>query len=220
MLFVSFPPSLRKLDCTFSHFEHSSSCPTCRKQLGENDFTELVVADNYEALTNENARLKQQQTSLRLQYEQILNDMQNKLMAKERTITEQNHVINECLASRNSEETTVLTTMTSGNNSDEDEEEGLSTRKKKEAETEVSQVSWVHSNGDNGKKSIVCKYFSRNTCRNRDECPYSHENEVIKEKCKTRRGGRGKPSTLKRDVVRSNSQSNGGGGSRKKRKSS
>ncbi len=91
MLFVSFPPSLSKLDCTYSHFEHSSSCPTCRKQLGENDFTELVVAENYEALTNENTRLKQQQTSLRLQYEQNLNDMQNKLMAKERTITEQHH---------------------------------------------------------------------------------------------------------------------------------
>ena len=95
MLFVSFPPSLSKLDCTYSHFEHSSSCPTCRKQLGENDFTELVVADNYEALKNENTRLKQQLTSLRLQYEQNLNDMQNKLMAKERTITEQNHVINK-----------------------------------------------------------------------------------------------------------------------------
>ena len=161
MLFVSFPPSLRKLDCTFSHFEHSSSCPTCRKQLGENDFTELVVADNngssttkshmqalfsrksisgvlpytdlcegliqhieftrkstkflmkqlivqlhqgrngseslqrsHAALANENTRLKQQSSSLRLQYEQNLNDMQNKLMAKERTITEQNHVIN------------------------------------------------------------------------------------------------------------------------------
>ena len=175
-------------------------------------------------------------------------------MAKERTITEQNHVINKfqkihsarvgsaakcnerskrknrdgdyigvaaaASQQQRKEETTVLTTMTSGNNSDEDKEEGLSTRKKKETETEVSQVNWVHSNGDNGKKSIVCKYFSRNTCRNGDECPYSHENEVIKEKCKTRRGGRGKPSTLKRDVVRSNSQSNGGGGSRKKRKSS
>ena len=103
---------------------------------------------------------------------------------------------------------------------DEDEEVGLSTRKKKEDETEVSQVIWERSNGDNGKKSIVCKHFSRNSCRNGDECPYSHENKVIKEKCKTRRGGRGKPSTLKRDVVRSNSQSNGGGGSRKKRMSS
>ena len=95
MLIVSFPPSLPKLDCTYSHFEYSSSCPTCRKQLGENDFTELVVADNYEALANENTRLKQQNSSMRLQYEQNLNDMQNKLMAKERTITEQNHVINK-----------------------------------------------------------------------------------------------------------------------------
>ena len=92
-LFPSLPPSLPKQDCTYSHFEHSSSCPTCRKQLGENDFTELVVADNYEALTNENAWLKQHNSSLRIQYEQNLNDMQNKLMAKERTLTEQNHVI-------------------------------------------------------------------------------------------------------------------------------
>ena len=145
--------------------------------------------------------------------------MQNKLMAKERTITEQNHVINKfqnidgaCVGGGGS-----------GAQHDGDDigvAAGLSTRKKKEAETEVSQVNWVHSNGDNGKKCIVCKYFSRNTCRNGDECPYSHENEVMKEKCKTRRGGRGKPSTLKRDVVRSNSQSNGGGGSRKKRMSS
>ena len=65
---------------------------------------------------------------------------------------------------------------------------------------------------DNSKQSIVCKYFSRKTCRNGDECPYSQENEVIQEKCKTSRGSRGKQSTLKRDVVQSNSQSNGGGG--------
>jgi hypothetical protein len=77
---LSPPP---KQDCTYSHFEHSSSCPTCRKQLGENDFIELVVADNYEALTNENAWLKQKQTSLRLQYEQKFNDMQNKLLAND-----------------------------------------------------------------------------------------------------------------------------------------
>ena len=35
----------------------------------------------------------------------------------------------------------------------------------------------------------------------------------------SRGGSRGKQSTLKRNVARSNSQSNGGGGSRKKRKS-
>jgi len=185
MLFVSFPPSLPKLECTYSHFEHSSSCPTCRKQLGENDFTELVVANNYEALTNENTRLKQQQTSLRLQYEQNLNDMQNKLMAKERTITEQNHVINN-----------------------------------------IQKIDGERVGG--GGSGIGGVPHSESPLRglmaqreaNGDECPYSHENKVIKEKCKTRRGGRGKPSTLKRDVVRSNSQSNGGGVSRKKRKSS
>mmetsp|Transcript_4906 Transcript_4906/g.10835 ORF Transcript_4906/g.10835 Transcript_4906/m.10835 type:complete len:159 (+) Transcript_4906:340-816(+) len=33
-------------ECTYSHFENSSQCPTCRRTLGENDFTELVVADN------------------------------------------------------------------------------------------------------------------------------------------------------------------------------
>mmetsp|Transcript_9318 Transcript_9318/g.21129 ORF Transcript_9318/g.21129 Transcript_9318/m.21129 type:complete len:368 (+) Transcript_9318:224-1327(+) len=31
-------------ECTYSHFEHSSQCPTCNRRLGENDFTELVVA--------------------------------------------------------------------------------------------------------------------------------------------------------------------------------
>ena len=113
MLFVSFPPSLPKLDCTYSHFEYSSSCPTCRNQLGENDFTELVVADNYEALANENTRLKQQQTSLRLQYEQNHGD----------------GVAAGASQQQRKDETTVSTIMMSGNNSDEDEEEGLSTRK-------------------------------------------------------------------------------------------
>mmetsp|Transcript_27005 Transcript_27005/g.55493 ORF Transcript_27005/g.55493 Transcript_27005/m.55493 type:complete len:386 (-) Transcript_27005:90-1247(-) len=32
-------------ECTYSHFENSCECPTCRRRLGENDFTELVVAD-------------------------------------------------------------------------------------------------------------------------------------------------------------------------------
>jgi hydroxylamine reductase (hybrid-cluster protein) len=33
------------LDCTFQHFNSNSTCPCCRKNLGENDFMELVVAD-------------------------------------------------------------------------------------------------------------------------------------------------------------------------------
>jgi len=33
-------------DCTYSHFQQSSSCPTCRHTLGENDFTELVIAES------------------------------------------------------------------------------------------------------------------------------------------------------------------------------
>ena len=33
------------IDCTYSHFEHNSECPTCGKPLSENDFTELVVSD-------------------------------------------------------------------------------------------------------------------------------------------------------------------------------
>lgn len=32
------------LDCTYSHFESNSQCPTCGKTLTENDFTELVIA--------------------------------------------------------------------------------------------------------------------------------------------------------------------------------
>ncbi len=38
--------SLHKIiECTYSHFEQSSQCPICTKNLTENDFTELVVAD-------------------------------------------------------------------------------------------------------------------------------------------------------------------------------
>lgn len=32
-------------ECTYSHFNSSSTCPVCRKLLGANDFMELVVAD-------------------------------------------------------------------------------------------------------------------------------------------------------------------------------
>lgn len=31
------------IECTYSHFEHNSACPTCSKSLTENDFTELVI---------------------------------------------------------------------------------------------------------------------------------------------------------------------------------
>jgi hypothetical protein len=32
-------------ECTYGHFNASSSCPVCNKTLGANDFTEVVVAD-------------------------------------------------------------------------------------------------------------------------------------------------------------------------------
>jgi hypothetical protein len=35
-----------RIDCTYRHFEHSSSCPTCGRGLNEDDFTELVVAES------------------------------------------------------------------------------------------------------------------------------------------------------------------------------
>lgn len=144
-------------DCTYSHFERSSQCPTCRKTLGDQDFTELVVADGsngasdiakssmqamfskkgsggylphaelcqslirqidaskqntkfllkqllvethkqsrgnmgalraQEQLRNENTQLKQTVSSQRLQYEQTIKDLQNKLKARESTIQE------------------------------------------------------------------------------------------------------------------------------------
>ena len=155
-------PSLTT-ECTYAHFEQSSECPTCRRRLGENDFTELVVADNningkdisksnmqrlfskkagsgslqfadvcqsliqqidqskqstrfllkqllvethragrtsmqasrlHEQLKTENTQLKQINASQRLQYEQTINDLQNKVQAKDGTISEQNHMIN------------------------------------------------------------------------------------------------------------------------------
>jgi hypothetical protein len=33
------------IECTYSHFNSSSTCPVCQKTLGANDFLELVVAD-------------------------------------------------------------------------------------------------------------------------------------------------------------------------------
>ena len=42
---ITFISYTYEIECTYSHFEHSSECPTCRRKLGENDFTELVVAD-------------------------------------------------------------------------------------------------------------------------------------------------------------------------------
>ena len=153
--------SFNKPDCTYSHFEHSSECPTCRKRLGEQDFTELVVADAnngtsdiqkttmqallskksgggylphadlcqslirqidaskqstkfllkqllvethkqsrgnmsslraHEQLKNSHTQLKQQHHSQRLQYEQTIKDLQNKLNAREGTIAELNGV--------------------------------------------------------------------------------------------------------------------------------
>ncbi|KAL7480075.1 hypothetical protein ACHAW6_005782 [Cyclotella cf. meneghiniana] len=149
-------------DCTYSHFEHSSQCPTCRKTLGDQDFTELVVADAsngatdiakssmqamfskknsggylphselcqslirqidaskqntkfllkqllvethkqargnagalrvQEQLRMENTQLKQTVSSQRLQYEQTINDLQNKLKARESTIAELNQML-------------------------------------------------------------------------------------------------------------------------------
>ena len=177
MLFVSFPPSLCKLDCTFSHFEHSSSCPTCRKQLGENDFTELVVADNYEALKNENTRLKQQQTSLRLQYEQNLNDMQNKLM-----------------------ENDIDGSATDGNRTDGNGIDGSAT------DGSVTDGNGTDGNGTDGNgtavdaanlhnKTKVCKYYFRGGCHYGNECWNSHEPtnvnlENVGERKRTRGGHR------------------------------
>ena len=149
-------------ECTYSHFEQSSQCPTCHRTLGESDFTELVVADNngadisktsmqnlfskksssgnlqfsdvcqsvirqidvskqstkfllkqllveshrsgrtnllaaraHESLKAENTHLKQTISSQRLQYEQTINDLQNKLKAKEGTVTELNQMLSK-----------------------------------------------------------------------------------------------------------------------------
>ncbi|KAL7548501.1 hypothetical protein ACHAWF_011793 [Thalassiosira exigua] len=149
-------------ECTYSHFETSSECPTCRRRLGENDFTELVVADNngsdisktsmqamfskksssgnlqfadicqsliqqidvskkstkfllkqllveshrsgrtsmaaaraHDSLKAENTHLKQLNSSQRLQYEQTINDLQNKLNAREGTISELNQMLDK-----------------------------------------------------------------------------------------------------------------------------
>lgn len=150
-------------ECTYSHFERSSQCPTCGRRLAENDFTELVVADantgtdvvkanmqslltkkhsggmlqyseicqslirqvdstkqatkfllkqllleshksgrnnlmasrTHEALQAENTQLKQLNSSQRLQYEQTITTLQNKLKAREATIAEQSKMIDQ-----------------------------------------------------------------------------------------------------------------------------
>jgi hypothetical protein len=150
-----------KTDCTYTHFEQDNQCPKCQRRLAEDDFTELVVANNngsnsmklnmqalfskkstsgclqftdvcqglmeqfdstkknmrvlmkqmliesnragrssyaaaraHESLKAENTHLKQMHSSLRLQYEQTINDLQNKLKAKEGTVSELNQMLN------------------------------------------------------------------------------------------------------------------------------
>ena len=157
MLFVSYPPSLPKLDCTFSHFEHSSSCPTCRKQLGENDFTELVVADNYEALTKENTRIKQQQTSLRLQYEQNLNDMQNKLMANgiDGSATDGIRTVGNGIDGSATNGSATDGNVTDGN---------------------VTDGNFIAVDAENlPNQTKICKYYFQGGCHYGNECWNSHE---------------------------------------------
>ena len=159
----SFSVSSGVSECTYSHFERSSQCPTCGRRLAENDFTELVVADantgtdvvksnmqslltkkhsggmlqyseicqslirqvdstkqatkfllkqllleshksgrnnlmasrTHETLQAENTQLKQLVSSQRLQYEQTITTLQNKLTAREATIAEQNKMIDQ-----------------------------------------------------------------------------------------------------------------------------
>lgn len=43
-------------ECTYSHFESSSQCPVCKKELTENDFTELVVADGTSTESNNSVK--------------------------------------------------------------------------------------------------------------------------------------------------------------------
>lgn len=56
--------------------------------------TSMVAARTHESLRAENTQLKQANSSLRLQYEQTINDLQNKLKARESTISEMNHMLN------------------------------------------------------------------------------------------------------------------------------
>lgn len=54
----------------------------------------MAAARTHETLRAENTQLKQANSSMRLQYEQTINDLQNKLKARESTILEMNHMLN------------------------------------------------------------------------------------------------------------------------------
>ena len=54
-----------------------------------------IAARTYESLKTENTQLKQLNSSQRLQYEQTITDLQNKLNAKEGTIAEQNKMLQQ-----------------------------------------------------------------------------------------------------------------------------
>lgn len=56
--------------------------------------TSMAAARTHESLRAENTQLKQANSTLRLQYEQTINDLQNKLKARESTISEMNHMLN------------------------------------------------------------------------------------------------------------------------------
>ncbi len=56
--------------------------------------TSTAAARTHETLRAENTQLKQANSSLRLQCEQTINDLQNKLKARESTILEMNHMLN------------------------------------------------------------------------------------------------------------------------------
>ncbi len=54
----------------------------------------VAAARAHESLKAENTHLKQMHSSLRLQYEQTINDLQNKLKAREGTVSELNQMLN------------------------------------------------------------------------------------------------------------------------------
>ncbi len=55
----------------------------------------MAAARSFEAIQKENTQLRQLNSSQRLQYEQTITDLQNKLKAKENTIAEQNQMLQQ-----------------------------------------------------------------------------------------------------------------------------
>ena len=83
----------RVVECTYVHFQASSNCPVCRKTLGANDFTEIVVADPPSTSKKDRVKgafqaifVKSSAASNELMFEEICNRVLHRNKDRRRTL--------------------------------------------------------------------------------------------------------------------------------------